>query len=83
MGTILINVKSGNLNGNDYMNLMRIRMHHLIEQLADEDLYNVWNIIQGLHYDFYMLRSIEELKELQQPWDMLTLEEATKQLMFF
>jgi hypothetical protein len=64
------------------MNLLRIRMHHLIEQLAEDELYTAWNIIQGLHYDFYMLKSIKESKELQQPWDMLTLEEATKQLMF-
>jgi len=64
------------------MNLLRIRMHHLIEQLAEDELYTAWDIIQGLHYDFYMLQAIEEFKELQQPWDMLTLEEATKQLMF-
>ncbi|MTJ12784.1 hypothetical protein FJR11_09310 [Anabaena sp. UHCC 0187] len=64
------------------MNLLRIRMHHLIEQLAEEELYGVWNIIEASHYDFYMLKAIEELKEFQQPWDMLTLEEATKQLMF-
>ena len=64
------------------MNLLRIRMHHLIEQLAEEELYSVWTIIQNSHYDAYMLRAIEEFKEFQQPWDMLTLEEATKQLMF-
>jgi len=64
------------------MNLMRIRMHHLIEQLAEEELYSVWTIIEASYYDFYMLRAIEEVKEFQQPWDMLTLEEATKQLMF-
>jgi hypothetical protein len=65
------------------MNLLKIRMHHLIEQLADEELYTAWNILQALHYDTYMLKAIEEFKELQQPWDMLTLDEATKQLMFF
>ncbi|MTJ07690.1 MULTISPECIES: hypothetical protein [unclassified Anabaena] len=64
------------------MNLLRIRMHHMIEQLADEELYTVWTVVQALHYDFYMLSAIEEVKELQQPWDMLTIEEATKQLMF-
>ncbi|MEI6442469.1 MAG: hypothetical protein WCO29_04930 [Nostocales cyanobacterium ELA583] len=64
------------------MNLLRIRMHYLIEQLAEEELYTAWNIIQGLHYDFYMLKVIEDCKKDQQPWDMLTLEEATKQLMF-
>jgi hypothetical protein len=64
------------------MNLLRIRMHHLIEQLADEDLYTVWQTVQGLYFDSYMLRAIEEVKRSQQPWDMLTHDEALKQLMF-
>jgi hypothetical protein len=57
-------------------------MHHLIEQLADEDLHLVWSTVQALHFDCYMIRAIEEVKRSQQPWDMLTHDEALKQLMF-
>jgi hypothetical protein len=65
------------------MNLLRIRIHHLIEQLEDEELPAVWDAIYALHCDFYMSKAIEEAKELQQPWDILTHEEAKRMLMFF
>jgi hypothetical protein len=64
------------------MNLLRIRMHHLIEQLADEELCTVWNIVRSAHYKFYMLKSIKNVNEPQHLWDMLILEEAIKQLIF-
>ncbi|MEH2408998.1 hypothetical protein [Nostoc sp.] len=65
------------------MNLLRLRMHHLIEQLADEDLQDIWDVIEALYYDFHMLKAIEEVKRSQQPWDILTHEEAIRLLMFF
>ena len=65
------------------MNLLRIRIHHLIEQLADEELESVWTVVEALYYDFYMLKAIEEVKRSQQPWDILTHEEAVRLLMFF
>lgn len=58
-------------------------MHHLIEQLADEDLQDIWDVIEALYYDFHMLKAIEEVKRSQQPWDILTHEEAIRLLMFF
>ncbi|MEA5553346.1 hypothetical protein VB713_20620 [Anabaena cylindrica UHCC 0172] len=64
------------------MNLLRIRTHHLIEQLADEDLQNAWEFLQALHFDCYMLKSIEQVKPSQHPWDILTHEEAIRLLMF-
>jgi len=64
------------------MNLLRIRMHHLVEQLTDEELHIAWNIVQSLHFDYYMVKALEEVKRSQHPWDMLTREEALKQLMF-
>ncbi|MEA5619717.1 hypothetical protein VB711_17990 [Cronbergia sp. UHCC 0137] len=64
------------------MNLLRIRMHHLIEQLSDEELYSVWDVAEALHFDFYMLKAMEEGKRSQQPWDILTHDEAIKLLMF-
>jgi hypothetical protein len=64
------------------MNLLRIRMHHLIEQIADEDMQNVWQVVQALYFDFYMLKEIQEVKSSQHPWDILTHEEAIRQLMF-
>ncbi|MEH1910988.1 hypothetical protein [Nostoc sp.] len=65
------------------MNLLRLRMHHLIEQLADEDLQDIWDVLEALYYDFYMLKAIEQVKRSQQPWDILTHEEAVRLLMFF
>jgi hypothetical protein len=58
-------------------------MHHLIEQLADEDLQSIWDILEALHCDFYMLRAIQQVKQSQQPWDVLTYDEAVRLLMFF
>ncbi len=65
------------------MNLLRVRIHHLIEQLADEDLESTWDIVYTLYCDFYMLKAIEQVKRSQQPWDILTHEEAVRLLMFF
>ncbi len=65
------------------MNLLRIRIHHLIEQLASDDLQEIWSVIHGLYCDFYMLKAIEEVKRSQQPWDSLTHDEALRLLMFF
>ncbi|BCL37174.1 MULTISPECIES: hypothetical protein [Nostocaceae] len=64
------------------MNLLRIRIHHLIEQLSDEELESVWHDIHALHCDFYMLDAIQQVKRSQQPWDILTQEEAIRMLMF-
>jgi hypothetical protein len=57
-------------------------MHHLIEQIADEDLQRVWEVVQALHFDSYMLQSMEQVKSTQHPWDILTHDEAIRQLMF-
>ncbi|MBW4560163.1 MAG: hypothetical protein KME32_03230 [Mojavia pulchra JT2-VF2] len=65
------------------MNLLRTRIHHLIEQLSDEDLQETWNVVHNLHCDFYMLKAIEQVKRSQQPWDILTQDEALRLLMFF
>lgn len=65
------------------MNLMRIRIHHLIEQLGDEELQSVWTNLNALYCDFYMLKAIQQVKQSQQPWDILTHEEAIRMLMFF
>ncbi|MBW4613185.1 MAG: hypothetical protein KME21_07855 [Desmonostoc vinosum HA7617-LM4] len=64
------------------MNLLRIRMHHLVEQLVDEDLQSVWSVLHALHCDFYTLKAIQQVKRSQQPWDILTHEEALRLLMF-
>ncbi|NET01376.1 MAG: hypothetical protein F6K62_12680 [Sphaerospermopsis sp. SIO1G2] len=64
------------------MNLLRIRTHHLIDQISDEELVRVWKLLQALHFDYFMLNSIKEVKSSQQPWDILNHEEAIRQLMF-
>lgn len=65
------------------MNLLRIRIHHLIEQLGDEELQSIWETTHALHCDHYMLNAIQQVKQSQQPWDILTHEEAMRMLMFF
>ncbi|MBW4571334.1 MAG: hypothetical protein KME31_25970 [Tolypothrix carrinoi HA7290-LM1] len=65
------------------MNLLRIRIHHLIEQLADDDLQETWSVMHALYCDYYMLKAIEEVKRSHQPWDTLTHDEALRLLMFF
>jgi hypothetical protein len=65
------------------MNLLRIRIHHLIEQLTDDELEKVWSLLHDLHCDFYMMKAIQEVKRSQQPWDTLTHEEAVRLLMYF
>jgi hypothetical protein len=65
------------------MNLLRTRIHHLIEQLAEEDLQNTWEVVHSLYCDSYMLKAIEQAKRSQQPWDILTQEEAIRHLMYF
>jgi hypothetical protein len=64
------------------MNLLRIRIHHLIEQLTDEELESVWESVYALHCDFYVMKAIQEAKRSQQPWDTLTHEEAIRLLIF-
>ena len=65
------------------MNLLRLRMHHLIEQLADDDLQRIWDVLEALYFDCYMLQAIQQVKRSQQPWDILTHDEALRLLMFF
>ncbi|MBD2774963.1 hypothetical protein [Iningainema tapete] len=62
------------------MNLLRIRIHFLIEQLADENLEDVWSIVYALHCDMYMMKAIQEVKRSTQPWDTLTHDEAVQLL---
>ncbi|MBE9201003.1 MULTISPECIES: hypothetical protein [unclassified Nodularia (in: cyanobacteria)] len=65
------------------MNLLRIRIHHLIEQLNDEELQSAWDAIHALHCDSYMSQAIQQVKQSQQPWDILTHEEAKLMLVYF
>jgi len=65
------------------MNLLRIRIHHLIEQLDDAELQGAWDAIHALHCDSYMSQAIQEVKRSQQPWDILTHKEAMRMLVYF
>jgi hypothetical protein len=58
------------------MSLLRRRVHHLIDQLSDEDLQGVWVGLKGFYYNAYMLKAIQEAKESLNPGDTLTREEA-------
>ena len=64
------------------MNLLRIKTHHLIEQISDEDMYHVWEVVESLYFDAYMLKAIQEVKSSQQIWDILNHDEAIRLLTF-
>jgi len=64
------------------MNVPQERIHHLINQLDDSELENVWSVVHALYCDFYTLKAIQEVKRSQQPWDTLTNDEALGLLMF-
>jgi hypothetical protein len=50
----------------------------LIEQLSDENLEEVWKVLQPLYYDLYMLVAIQESMQAISPGDTLTREEALR-----
>lgn len=62
------------------MNPLRSRIHRLIDRLSDEELEEIWPILEALYYDFYMLRAVHEAKQILQPGDTLTREEALRSL---
>lgn len=71
------------------MNLLRARLHclieqlpNLVEQLPDESLADVWTVLQPLYYDLYMLGAMQESMRTVRPGDVLTREEALRLLHF-
>lgn len=55
---------------------LNAQMPYLIDQLPDESLEDAWKVLQGLYYDLYMLKAIQESKRNVQPGDSLSREEA-------
>jgi hypothetical protein len=71
------------------MNFLRGRLHllteqlpDLIDQLSDENLEDVWKVLQPLYYDLYMLGAMQEAMRTVRPGDVLTREEALRFLQF-
>ena len=62
--------------------LQRQKIHKLIDQFTDEELEKVWGVVYALHCDLYMMKAIEQAKSSQQPWNILSHEEAVRQLLF-
>ncbi|MEM7555706.1 MAG: hypothetical protein AAF378_16715 [Cyanobacteria bacterium P01_A01_bin.84] len=58
------------------MHLERQKIYDLIEKLSDEEIEKVWNTIYCLHCDFCTMKAIEQAQRSQQPWNILTYEEA-------
>ena len=50
----------------------------LLEQLSDENLEEVWKVLQPLYYDLYMLIAIQESMQAISPGDTLTREQALR-----
>ncbi|PSB25767.1 hypothetical protein [Stenomitos frigidus] len=62
------------------MSLLKDRAHHLVEQLADDELLDVWIVLSELYCDFYMLRATQACKQTLKPGDTLTRDEALRLL---
>ncbi len=62
------------------MSVLRPQLHELIELLTDDELQLVWSAVYALHCDYQVLKAIQSVKQLQQPWDTLTHEEAVRYL---
>ncbi|BAZ14059.1 hypothetical protein NIES4071_58990 [Calothrix sp. NIES-4071] len=62
------------------MSVLRPQLHKLIEQMTDDELQVVWSVVYALHCDYKVLKAIQSVKQLQQPWDTLTHEEAVRNL---
>mgnify|MGYP001794493937 CR=1 FL=1 len=58
------------------MENLRNKIHRLIEQLNEEELEKTWETVYTLRCDFEMKKAIQEVKYSQQPWDILTYDEA-------
>ena len=62
--------------------MLRQKIHKLIDELTDEEIEQVWDVVYALHCDLYMMKAIEQTKNSQQPWNILSHEEAVRQLLF-
>ncbi|MEM9927009.1 MAG: hypothetical protein AAF915_25250 [Cyanobacteria bacterium P01_D01_bin.50] len=62
------------------MENLRNKIHRLIEQLNEEELEKTWEMVYTLRCDFQMKKAIQEVKDSQQPWDILTYDEALQYL---
>lgn len=75
--------------GGTSKNLLRSRLQHLtdqlpslVEQLPNENLDDIWRVLQPLYYDLFMLKAIQESKRSHSPGDTLTRDEALRLLYF-
>lgn len=64
------------------MNFFRKRLHHLVDQISDQDLEEACQLLQRLHEDSFMLKAIQESKDSLNPGDSLSYE-AALQLLYF
>lgn len=55
-------------------------LSQLIERLPDDDLEDVWVVLEPLYYDLYMLKAIRESQRTVRPGDTMKYEEAIRVL---
>jgi hypothetical protein len=60
------------------MDVLRNRLHLLIDQLTDEDLKTLLPVLSNIYYDFYLLRAIQASQRTRNPGDALTRDEALR-----
>ena len=64
------------------MNFFRKRLHHLVDQISEQDLEEACRLLHRLHEDSFMLKAIQESKDSLNPGDSLSYE-AALQLLYF
>ncbi len=64
------------------LQLLAEQLPDLINQLSDENLDDIWKVLQPLYYDLYMLGAMQEAMRTVRPGDVLTREEALRFLQF-
>ncbi len=62
------------------MSFLKDRAHRLVEQLADDELLDLWAVPAEFYCDCYMLRATQVCKQTLNPGDTLTREEALRLL---
>ncbi len=65
------------------MNLIRNKLHRLIDRMSEKELETAWEYLENFHCDNLMLKAIEKAKKTQRPGDALTREEAEQILYFY
>ncbi|MBD2022617.1 hypothetical protein H6F43_20755 [Leptolyngbya sp. FACHB-36] len=63
------------------MTLLKHRAHQFIDRLSERELTDLWGVLTEAYYDLHMLQAIYASKQILQPGDTFTREEALRFLL--